>query len=38
MGHEAQETDATAAGDFKEVQSTERFQELRKRHPTLFFA
>lgn len=37
MGHEAQNTDATAAVDFKEVQSTERFQELRKRHRSFVF-
>ena len=37
MGHEAQETDATAAVDFKEVQSTPRFQELRKRHRSFVF-
>ena len=37
MGHEAQETDAAAAVDFKEVQSTERFQELRKRHRSFVF-
>ena len=37
MGHEAQETDATADVDFKEVQSTPRFQELRKRHRSFVF-
>ena len=37
MGNEAQETDATAAVDFKEVQSTPRFQELRKRHRSFVF-
>ena len=37
MGHDAQETDAAAAVDFKEVQSTERFQELRKRHRSFVF-
>ena len=37
MGHEAQETDAPAFVDFKEVQSTEQFQELRKRHSSFVF-
>src|SRR6476620_1024757 len=37
MGHEAQHTDAAAPVDFKEVQSTERFQELRKRHRSFVF-
>ena len=37
MGHEAQETDAAAAVDFKEVQSTPRFQELRTRHRSFVF-
>lgn len=37
MGHEAQETAAKAAVDFKEVQSTERFQELRTRHRSFVF-
>jgi uncharacterized membrane protein (DUF485 family) len=37
MGHEAQETDAPAFVDFKEVQSTEQFQELRKRHRSFVF-
>ena len=37
MGHEAQETDAQAFVDFKEVQSTEQFQELRKRHRSFVF-
>jgi uncharacterized membrane protein (DUF485 family) len=37
MGHDAQETDAAAAVDFKEVQSTEQFQELRKRHRSFVF-
>ena len=37
MGHEAQETGATAAVDFKEVQSTEQFQELRTRHRSFVF-
>ncbi len=37
MGHDAHETDAAAAVDFTEVQSTERFQELRKRHRSFVF-
>ena len=37
MGHDAQETDAAAAVDFKEVQSTEQFQELRRRHRSFVF-
>ena len=37
MGHDAQETDAAAAVYFKEVQSTEQFQELRKRHRSFVF-
>jgi uncharacterized membrane protein (DUF485 family) len=37
MGHDAHETDAAAAVDFKEVQSTEQFQELRKRHRSFVF-
>ncbi|GIU55125.1 MULTISPECIES: DUF485 domain-containing protein [Arthrobacter] len=37
MGHDAQETDAAAAVDFKEVQSTEQFQELRTRHRSFVF-
>ena len=37
MGHEAQEADAAAAVDFKEVQSTEQFQELRTRHRSFVF-
>jgi uncharacterized membrane protein (DUF485 family) len=37
MGHDAQETDAAAAVDFKEVQSTEQFKELRKRHRSFVF-
>ncbi|MGO4492885.1 DUF485 domain-containing protein [Arthrobacter sp. 2YAF22_2] len=37
MGHDAQHTDAAAAVDFKEVQSTEQFQELRKRHRSFVF-
>ena len=37
MGHDAQETAAAAAVDFKEVQSTEQFKELRKRHRSFVF-
>ena len=37
MGHDAQETDAAAAVDFKEVQSTEQFKELRTRHRSFVF-
>src|SRR6478736_9589589 len=37
MGHDAQHTDAAAPVDFKEVQSTEQFQELRKRHRSFVF-
>lgn len=37
MGHDAQHTDAAASVDFKEVQSTEQFQELRKRHRSFVF-
>jgi len=37
MGHDAQEADAAAAVDFKEVQSTKQFKELRKRHRSFVF-
>ncbi|MDN3937347.1 MULTISPECIES: DUF485 domain-containing protein [unclassified Arthrobacter] len=37
MGHDAQHTDAAASVDFKQVQSTEQFQELRKRHRSFVF-
>lgn len=37
MGHDAHTPDAAASVDFKEVQSTERFQELRKRHRSFVF-
>ena len=37
MGHDAQHADAAASVDFKEVQSTEQFQELRKRHRSFVF-
>jgi uncharacterized membrane protein (DUF485 family) len=37
MGHDAHTPDAAAAVDFEQVQSTERFQELRKRHRSFVF-
>lgn len=37
MGNDAQTPDAAASVDFKEVQSTKRFQELRKRHRSFVF-
>jgi uncharacterized membrane protein (DUF485 family) len=37
MGHDAHETAPAAAVDFQEVQSTERFQQLRKRHRSFVF-
>ena len=37
MGNDAQTPDAAASVDFKEVQSTERFQELLKRHRSFVF-
>lgn len=37
MGNDAQTPDAAASVDFKEVQSTARFQELRKRHRSFVF-
>lgn len=37
MGHDAHTPDAAASVDFQEVQSTERFQELRKRHRSFVF-
>lgn len=37
MGNEARIPEATASVDFQEVQSTERFQELRKRHRSFVF-
>jgi uncharacterized membrane protein (DUF485 family) len=37
MGNDAQTPDAAASVDFEQVQSTERFQELRKRHRSFVF-
>ena len=37
MGNDARTPDATASVDFEQVQSTERFQELRKRHRSFVF-
>jgi uncharacterized membrane protein (DUF485 family) len=37
MGNEAETPDAAASVDFKQVQSTKRFQELRKRHRSFVF-
>ncbi len=37
MGNDAQTPDAAASVDFEHVQSTERFQELRKRHRSFVF-
>ena len=38
MGNDAQSPDAAAASvDFEQVQSTEQFQELRKRHRSFVF-
>jgi uncharacterized membrane protein (DUF485 family) len=37
MGNDARTPDATASVDFKQVQSTEQFQELRKRHRSFVF-
>jgi uncharacterized membrane protein (DUF485 family) len=37
MGNDAQTPDATASVDFEQVQSTARFQELRKRHRSFVF-
>ena len=37
MGNEAQPQDATASVDFQEVQQTERFTTLRKRHRSFVF-
>ncbi|MFJ6027476.1 DUF485 domain-containing protein [Pseudarthrobacter sp. NPDC092424] len=37
MGHDTHTPDAAASVDFEEVQSTERFQELRKRHRSFVF-
>ncbi|HEY9356581.1 MAG TPA: DUF485 domain-containing protein [Arthrobacter sp.] len=37
MGNDARTPDAAASVDFEQVQSTERFQELRKRHRSFVF-
>ena len=37
MGHDAPTPDAAASVDFKQVQSTKQFQELRKRHRSFVF-
>jgi uncharacterized membrane protein (DUF485 family) len=37
MGNDARTKDAAASVDFEQVQSTERFQELRKRHRSFVF-
>ena len=37
MGNDARTPDAEASVDFEEVQATERFQELRKRHRSFVF-
>jgi uncharacterized membrane protein (DUF485 family) len=37
MGNDARTQDAAASVDFEEVQATERFQELRKRHRSFVF-
>jgi uncharacterized membrane protein (DUF485 family) len=37
MGNDARTPDAAASVDFEEVQSTKRFQELRKRHRSFVF-
>jgi uncharacterized membrane protein (DUF485 family) len=37
MGNDARTPDAAASVDFEEVQATERFQELRKRHRSFVF-
>ena len=37
MGHDAPTPDAAASVDFEQVQSTERFQELRQRHRSFVF-
>jgi uncharacterized membrane protein (DUF485 family) len=37
MGNDAQPQDATASVDFQEVQQTERFKTLRKRHRSFVF-
>ncbi|RAX47614.1 DUF485 domain-containing protein [Arthrobacter sp. AQ5-06] len=37
MGNDAHTPDAAASVDFEQVQSTERFQKLRKRHRSFVF-
>ena len=37
MGNDAQAPDAAASVDFEQVQSTEQFKELRKRHRSFVF-
>lgn len=37
MGNDAHTPDATASVDFEQVQKTEQFQELRKRHRSFVF-
>ena len=37
MGNDARTPDAAASVDFEQVQSTDRFQELRKRHRSFVF-
>ena len=37
MGNDAHTPDAAASVDFEQVQSTEQFQELRKRHRSFVF-
>ncbi|HAG60498.1 MAG TPA: DUF485 domain-containing protein [Arthrobacter bacterium] len=37
MGNDAHTPDAAASVDFEQVQSTERFQQLRKRHRSFVF-
>ncbi|CAH0227489.1 Inner membrane protein YjcH [Arthrobacter sp. Bi83] len=37
MGNDARTPDVAASADFKEVQATEQFRELRKRHRSFVF-
>jgi uncharacterized membrane protein (DUF485 family) len=37
MGTDARTSDVTASADFEEVQTTEQFKELRKRHRSFVF-
>lgn len=37
MGNDARTPDVAASADFKEVQATEQFKELRKRHRSFVF-